>query len=101
IGSIVSHGDTYTVWEILIAGVLNLKKLCDAAADNRAPLTSQELAQSMVAAQNAPDAVVDQYRVADGIKSIFPLTLYGSDLFKQVNVLKRQSEQVRDVDEIR
>ena len=55
----------------------------------------------MIAAQNAPGAIVNQDRVTDGIKGIFPLALYGGDLFKQADVLKRQSEQVCDVDEIR
>ena len=64
----------------------------DAATDKRSPATAQELAEPLIAAQNAPCAIVDQDGIANGIERVFPLMLRGGDLFKQGHVLKRQTE---------
>jgi len=85
----------------LVGSVLHREEFHDAFGPARAlPSRPQELAEPLIAAQNASGAIVDQDRVANGIEGVFPLTLHGSDLFKEANVLKRQAQQVRDVDEV-
>src|SRR5712664_371651 len=100
IGLVAFPAHPLAIRATLVGSVLDGKKFHDASADKRAPLTPQELAKPLIAAQNAPRAIVDQDRVANGIEGVFPLTLHGGDLFKQAHVLKRQAEQVRDVDKI-
>ena len=101
IGLVAFPADSFTVRATLVAGVLNGKKFRDASADKRVRLASQKLAQSLITAQDTPRAIVDQYRVAYGIKGVFPLTLNRGNLLKQAHVLKRQSEQICDVHKVR
>src|SRR6266481_565451 len=100
IGIVAFPANTLAVRATLVGSVLDGEEFRDASSDEGAPLTAQELAEPLIAAQNAPRAIVDQDRVANGIEGVFPLTLHRGDLFKQGHVLKRQAEQVRDVDKI-
>src|ERR1700687_2607388 len=100
IGLVTFPANSLAVRATLVGSVLHGEELHDASADKCAPLSPQELAEPLIATQNAPRAIVDQDRVANGIEGVFPLTLHGSDLFKQAHVLKGQAEQVRDVDEV-
>src|SRR5947207_6096445 len=100
IGLVTFPADSLAVRATLVGSILHGEEFHDASAGKCAPLAPQELAEPLIAAQNASREIVDQDRVANGIESVFPLTLHGSDLFKQANVLERQAEQVRDVDKV-
>src|SRR6266852_2938299 len=100
IGLVPFPGNSLAVGTTLIGSVLDREKFHDASPGKRAAFTSEELAEPLIASQNAPRAIVDQYGVANGIESVFPLTLYCGDLLKQAHVLQRKAEQVRDIDEI-
>src|SRR6266550_2526825 len=100
IGLVAFPADSLAVRATLVGSILHREEFHDASACKSAPLAPQELAEPLIAAQNASRAIVDQDRVANGIEGVFPLTLHGSDLFKQAHVLKGQAEQVRDVDKV-
>src|ERR1700687_4315706 len=100
IGIVAFPANSLAVRATLVGSVLDGEEFHDASADKSAPLTPQELAEPLIAAQNSSRAIVDQDRVANGIEGVFPLTLYRGDLFKQAHVLKRQAEQDSDVDTI-
>src|SRR6476661_6749780 len=59
------------------------------------------MTQSQVTAKNASLAIVNQDRITNRIECVGPLLLHSCHLFEQADVLKRQSQQIAYIQEIR
>src|ERR1700674_119053 len=94
-------GNTLAVRTVQIVHACTRQELCHTASCERVSFPAEKLAQSLIAPQNSELAVVNENRISNGVKCVSPLPLDCGYLFEQPHVLQRQTEEIRDVEEIR
>ena len=92
---------SFAVRTHFVPGPFRRQQVPHAPPDQRRPFASQQLVQPVIRPHHTPLRVVHQYRIPDRVERIRPLLLRRRHLFKQAHVLQRQSDQIRQVHQIR
>src|SRR6266850_7410539 len=101
IGIVTFAGKPLTVRANLVGRILAGQKFCHVPPNHPTAFTPQQMAESLIASQDASLTVMNQNRITDRVKGVLPLLLNRIDLLEQTDVLQRHSQQVGDVQQVR
>src|SRR6267378_6381243 len=100
IGVVTFAGKPLTVRANLVGRILAGQKFCYAPPNQRTAFTPQQMAEPLIASQDASLPIVNQDRITDRVERVLPLLLNGIDLLEQADVLERHSQQVGNIQQV-